>query len=126
MVMERLAVVGKRFEQLIDEPVESAPCAVLVFDTRRAWLAYHRNMLVDTGEFDSVYEGRPVRSITLTTEPTHFCLHDQARSMRSTFALYLLETYKQFMPPNWLQAGTSAALAYDHPGGDAPVTSTGE
>jgi hypothetical protein len=117
MVMEQMAVVRERFERLIDEPVETPSVRVLVFDTRRAFIAYHRNVLADMGQVDCVYLGRPARSISLTTEVTRFRLHDQARSMRSGFVLYFLETYKRFLPTVSLQMGISAALAYD-PGGD--------
>ena len=57
-LMEQMGISHERFERLIDESVETPPLRVLVFDTRDAWVAYHRGLLVDTGEFDSVYLGR--------------------------------------------------------------------
>ena len=52
-----------------------------------------------------MYLGRAGRTITLTTEPTHFRLHDQARSMRSAFVLYFLETYKRILLPELASDG---------------------
>ena len=118
IVMEQFEVIRKRFEQLIDEPSETPLLRVLVFDTRGAFVAYHRSMLPDMGGLDCLYAGRPGRTITLATEVTRFRLHDQTRSIRSGLALYFLEAYKRFLPPNWLQAGISGFLICE-PGDDS-------
>ena len=42
MLTEQMETVRQRFEQLVDEPVDTPPLRVLVFDKRRAFVAYHR------------------------------------------------------------------------------------
>ena len=106
---EQMGTVRQRFENLIDERVETPPLRVLVFDERRAFVAYHRTTTADTDLVDSLYTGRPVRSITLSTEAARFRLLDQPRSMRSALLLYFLETYKGFLVPPWLQLGIGNA-----------------
>ncbi len=117
MLSEQLATSRKRFERLVDEPVEPPPLRVLVFDTRRAFVAYHGDLFADMSTLDCIFANRPARTITVATEVTRFRVHDHARSMRAGFLLYLLEAYKRFLAPNWLQLGISGALAHD-PGGD--------
>ena len=105
---------------MIDEPAETPPVRVLVFDARSAFVAFHRNLIPDMGQVDCLYAGRPTRSITLVTEVTRFRLHDLPRSFRSGFALYFLESYKRFLPPYWLQSGIRHSLSWG-PGVDARV-----
>jgi hypothetical protein len=118
MVIEQLALARKRFEQLIDEPVETPPVRILVFDTRRAFAAYHQNLVDDMGGLDCLYRVRPGPTITLATEVTRLRLHDSRRSLGFGLVMSFLEAYKRFLPPNWLQGGISASLACE-PGGEA-------
>jgi hypothetical protein len=116
MVMEQMGIIRTRFEHLIDESVETPRLRLLVFDTRKAFLAYHRNMVPGRAEIDCLYAGRPVRSITLAMEATRFRVHDHVRAIRAGFVLYFLECYKGFLPPTWLQMGVGGVLATDQAG----------
>jgi len=118
MVLEQMGIARTRFEHLVDEPVVAPPLRVLVFDARTGFVAYHRNLLADMSQLDCAYSGIPARSVSLSAEVTRLRLHDPARSIRSSFALYLLETYKGFLPPLWLQFGIGCAVSFD-PRGDA-------
>ena len=117
MLMDQMATGRERFERLVDEPVDLPAVRVLVFDTRRAFVAYHGNLFADMSVLDCIFANRPARTITVATEITRFRVHDHARSIRAGFVLYFLEAYKRFLAPNWLQLGISGALAHN-PGGD--------
>jgi hypothetical protein len=118
LVTEQMETVRRRFEHLIDEPVDTPPLRLLIFSERRAFAAYHRNIVSEKGIYDCLYVPRPTRALTLSTEVPRFRMVDPARSLRSGFVLYLLETYKGFAPSPWLQSGISTLLASDS-GGDA-------
>ncbi len=117
MALQQLGIARTRFEQLVDEPVAAPALRLLVFDARTGIVAYHRNVLGDMSQIDCLYSGIPVRSVTFSTEVARLRLQDPARSIRSVFVLYLLEAYKQFLPPLWLQFGISGAVSFD-PGSD--------
>jgi hypothetical protein len=118
MVTEQMEIVRQRFERLVDEPVEAPPLRVLVFDKRRAFVAYHRNTVADRSLFDCLYAGRPVYSLSLSTEPARLRLADPSKSMRTGLVLYLLESFKGYHPAYWLQSGISSHLSTDQ-GADA-------
>ncbi len=118
LVTEQMETICKRFERLVDQPVDARALRVLVFHQRRAFIDFHRNVVADTGTIDSVYSAGPARLFTLTTGVPRFRLIDDARSLRSGLVLYLLETLIEALPSPWLQFGLSGALSAD-PGSDA-------
>jgi hypothetical protein len=113
MLTEQMETVRQRFERLVDEPVDTPPLRVLVFDKRRAFVAYNRNAVAERSLFDCLYAGRPVYSITLSTEPARFRLADSSRALKIGLVLYLLESFKGFHPDYWLQSGISSSLSTD-------------
>jgi hypothetical protein len=120
MALEQTGIARSRFEHLVDEPVPAPPLRVFVFDARAGFLAFHRNLIGETSQLDCAYSGMPARWLSLTTEVPRLRLIDLPRSIRSGFVLYLLESYKRFLPPLWLQFGISGLVSCD-PGGDAQV-----
>jgi hypothetical protein len=118
ILTEQLTIVRQRFEGLVNQPIEALPpLRVFVFDKRRAYLTYHRNVFDETVPLDGVYLSRPACMITLSTEVTPYRLHDLAKTARVLFVFYLLDMHKGFLPAVWLQSGISGALGND-PGSD--------
>jgi hypothetical protein len=114
MVLEQMETSRRRFERLIAGPLEALPpVRILVFDERRAFLAYHRNLIAPMAQLDGAYTPRPARSITLTTEDIRSRLHDLETTIRALFGWYFLEAHKGSLPATWLQVGISSALAHD-------------
>ena len=111
LVTEQMETMRRSFERLVDQPVDTPALRVLVFHERRAFSAFHGNIVADNSEIECLYSGRPARLFTLTAEIPRFRATDDSGCLRAGFVLYLLETLRGSLSAHWLQSGLSAALS---------------
>ncbi len=114
MLIEQMETSRERLERLLGEKVETvSPVRALVFETRKAFLAYHRNVIGEMVGLDGLYVPRAAYNITLPIEVTSYRLHDVERTARSLFIMYFLGRYKGISLTNWLSNGVGRALSKD-------------
>jgi hypothetical protein len=88
MLREAMETSRRRFEHLVSRPFEAPgfpKLRVVVFEKRRDFLAYHRNVAVYLRDTAGVYKPRPAREISLETEAGRCRIHEPEKTSRTLF-----------------------------------------